>query len=107
VVIGDCGLIPIPFSGQGGKRGPDIELGYRLGAAHWGRGYATEAARAVLKFGIEDLGLDRIVAVTHPENHASKRVLVKTGFSDRGLTDRYYDHMTHLFEYVSVRAPGE
>jgi ribosomal-protein-alanine N-acetyltransferase len=57
----------------------DMEIGYGLGKAHWGKGLATEAATALLKYGFEQLGLDRIVAVTWPGNIASQRVLAKLG----------------------------
>ncbi len=55
------------------------ELLYALGREWWGRGYAPEAARACLRYGFEELGLERVVAVTRPLNHASRRVLEKTG----------------------------
>ena len=70
-VLGDCGLIEFAF------RGPEIELAYRLGKAHWGKGYATEAASAWTAYGLHELGLGSIVAVTHPANGASERVLDK------------------------------
>ena len=72
-VMGDCGLILY------GHRGPEIELAYRLAKPYWGRGYATEAARAWVAHGFEELALDRIVAETHPDNAASRRVLEKVG----------------------------
>jgi [ribosomal protein S5]-alanine N-acetyltransferase len=72
-VMGDCGLILYAHEG------PEIELGFRLGKPYWGKGYATEAARAWVAHGFGLLGLDRIVAATHPENAASQRVLEKVG----------------------------
>ncbi len=80
-VMGDAGLILYAH------RGPEIELGYRLAKAYWGRGYATEAARAWLAHGFETLGLKRIVAVTHPEHVASQRVLEKIGMRREGTAD--------------------
>ena len=59
--------------------GDEIEVGYAFALAHWGRGYATELAAAWLRFGFERLGLDRIVAVASPENHASRHVMEKLG----------------------------
>jgi RimJ/RimL family protein N-acetyltransferase len=59
--------------------GPEIEIGYRLPQASWGRGIASAAAARLLAFGFQERGLERIVAVTHPENHASQRVLKKLG----------------------------
>lgn len=58
---------------------PCIEIGWRLAAAHWGQGYATEGAKAALAFGFETLGLDEIVSFTVPENVRSRRVMEKIG----------------------------
>ncbi len=80
--LGWCGVFPLEDSGL-------IELGYRYARAAWGQGIATEAARAVLDYGFRQLGLDPIVAVTHPDNLASRRVLEKLGFSHEGPA-RYY-----------------
>lgn len=62
----------------------EIEVGYRLMKSAWGRGLATEGARAMLRYGFCERGLDRIVAVTHPDNAASQRVLRKLGLDYRG-----------------------
>ena len=59
---------------------PDIELGFAFASELAGRGYATEAARAVLTDAHERLGLRRIAAVVQPDNIASLRVLAKLGF---------------------------
>jgi ribosomal-protein-alanine N-acetyltransferase len=80
-VLGDAGLV------HWAHRGPEVELAYRLGKAHWGRGYATEAARAWVEAGLGELGLGRIVAVTYPDNIASRRVLEKSGFRFERLAD--------------------
>ena len=58
---------------------PCVEVGWRLAAAQWGQGYATEAARAALRFGFESLGLGAIVALTCTENLRSRRVMAKLG----------------------------
>ena len=60
-------------------------MGYVLARAHWGKGYATEAAAAVLRFAREDLGLERVEATCRPGNAASQRVLVKIGMQQEGL----------------------
>jgi ribosomal-protein-alanine N-acetyltransferase len=57
----------------------ETEVAYLLGRRYWGRGLATEAARAGLSFAFETLGLERIVAIVHPENVASRRVIEKLG----------------------------
>jgi RimJ/RimL family protein N-acetyltransferase len=58
---------------------PCVEIGWRLAAEHWGRGYATEGARAALAFGFDQLGLQEIVSFTVPENQRSRRVMEKIG----------------------------
>ncbi|MEN9659382.1 MAG: hypothetical protein RL571_2847 [Pseudomonadota bacterium] len=72
--IGFSGLhIPtkeLPFS-------PCVELGWRLAFEHWGKGYATEAARAALAFGFNTLKLDEIVSFTALSNYKSHAVMEK------------------------------
>ena len=69
--------------------GPEIEVGYRFLKSYWGRGYATESARASIAYGFDELGLDRIVAVALAENIASRRVLEKCGLNEIGLVHAY------------------
>ncbi|TDD87303.1 GNAT family N-acetyltransferase [Actinomadura rubrisoli] len=57
----------------------DVELGYRLKASVWGRGYATEGARALIRKGFTELGVERVWAQTMAVNLASRRVLEKAG----------------------------
>lgn len=63
------------------KRG---EIGYWVGPPHWGKGYATEAVRAVLGYGFGELGLYRIYADHFAGNDASGRVLTKVGMTQEG-----------------------
>lgn len=58
---------------------PELELLYGIGAEHWGKGYATEAARAMLRYGFEHLGFDHVAASTDAPNTASVRVMQKLG----------------------------
>lgn len=58
---------------------PAVELGYRLGQAQWGRGYATEAAGALLRFGLTTAGLDRIISIRDVDNVQSRHVQEKLG----------------------------
>jgi RimJ/RimL family protein N-acetyltransferase len=60
------------------------ELGYWIGVPYWGNGYATEAARAVVKYGFGTLGLHRIFASRFANNPASARVLKKIGMRHEG-----------------------
>ena len=81
--IGAYALIYIPKT-------TEVEVGYRLQKPAWGRGLATEGARALVRYGMFELGLDRIVGLTHPDNDASKHVLMKAGLQPCG-TGHYYD----------------
>ncbi len=69
--------------------GPEIEVGYRFLRKHWGNGYATEAARASIEFGLGELRLERIVAVTLPTNRASRHVMEKCGMTFVGVMNVY------------------
>jgi RimJ/RimL family protein N-acetyltransferase len=60
------------------------ELGWVFDPVYWGRGYATEATRILVRFGFDDLGLHRISATCHPDNAASARVLEKAGMTFEG-----------------------
>lgn len=80
-IIGWCGLQP--FEPYPDKK----EIFYGLSPVFWNKGYMTEAVRAVLTYGFDDLGLPEIVAGVKPENTASIAVLEKTGFVFRGILD--------------------
>jgi len=60
---------------------PAVEVGWRLAREHWGRGYATEAARASLEFGFDKLDLEEIVSFTTVANVRSRRVMEKLGMT--------------------------
>lgn len=70
--------------------GPVTEIGWRLRADAWGHGYATEAARAALRYGFDTLGADEIVAVTAPANVRSRRVMERLGMTHDPADD--FDH---------------
>lgn len=69
---------------------PCVEVGWRLAANHWGRGLATEGARAVVKHAFGELGLDEIVSFTVPANVRSRRVMEKIGMTHDASED--FDH---------------
>jgi RimJ/RimL family protein N-acetyltransferase len=79
----------VPFAGFVGLSVPSfvahftpcVEIGWRIDAKHWGHGYATESARAVLAFGFERLLLREIVSFTVLDNLRSRRVMEKIGMS--------------------------
>jgi RimJ/RimL family protein N-acetyltransferase len=58
---------------------PDREVGWVLGREHWGKGYATEAARAALDHAFDTLGWERAISLIHPENERSVRVAERLG----------------------------
>lgn len=66
---------------------PCVEIGWRLATAYWGRGYATEAARAALRFGFNDLGLEEIVSFTVPANLPSRGVMARLGMTHTPADD--------------------
>lgn len=65
---------------------PAVEVGWRLGSAHRGRGYATEAAAAALSWGFDTLGLEEIVSIHEPDNVPSGRVMDRLGFGPASAT---------------------
>jgi RimJ/RimL family protein N-acetyltransferase len=69
---------------------PCVEIGWRLSADHWGRGYATEGARAALAFGFDVVGLREVVSFTVPANLRSRRVMEKIGMKRDPAED--FDH---------------
>jgi RimJ/RimL family protein N-acetyltransferase len=85
--IGFVGIIAaddnMPFS-------PAIEIGWRLAKEHWGRGLASEGARAAAAFGFRELGLDQIVALTAAVNLRSRRVMERLGMHRDPAEDFLY-----------------
>jgi RimJ/RimL family protein N-acetyltransferase len=74
----------------------EVEVGYRLLPKAWGQGYATEGACELVRYGFDDVGLDRIIGITHKDNFASQRVLMKAGLADEGW-GHYYGWRVRLF----------
>ena len=83
--VGYVGLWPADYLADG-----MVEVGWRLAAAHWGNGYATEAAREALRVGFEEVGLDEIVSFTVPQNVRSRRVMERIGLRRDAAGD--FDH---------------
>ncbi|MEP9353651.1 GNAT family N-acetyltransferase [Xanthobacter sp. KR7-65] len=73
---GYTGLVHVPYAAH---FTPAVEIGWRFDPAFWGRGYATEAARAALAFGFGVLNLEEIVAITVPANVRSRAVMTRLG----------------------------
>ncbi|HLA43548.1 MAG TPA: GNAT family N-acetyltransferase [Aggregatilineales bacterium] len=83
IFMGQCGLHML-------DKTPEVEIAYAIGKGFWGDGISTEAGRAVLRWGFEEYGMDRIVAVAVQENTASQRVMVKLGMR--------YEKIAHVYE---------
>lgn len=104
VLLGRCGLNLIVETSE-------VELDFVVARDCWGRGYVTEAATAALEFGFGILKLDRIIALSKPENTASRRVIEKMGMMYRkeaeywGIVCAYYD--ISKADYRSIRAKGK
>lgn len=77
-LIGNCG---IRLQSAGARKG---DIGYELSPEHWGHGYATEAARAIVAYGFTQLGLHRIESWCIAENVGSAHVLQKLGMQQEG-----------------------
>lgn len=90
-LIGDCGLVWQEVEGV-----QEPEIGYHVHREHQGRGYATEAARAVRDYAFGTLGCDHVISMIRPENLASRRVAEKNGLTvDRTVFWRGYDHCVY------------
>lgn len=83
---------------------PAVEVGWRLGSKWWGNGYATEAGRASLNYGTNDLLLDRIICIYEPGNTASVAVAARLGFREymTTLDPNYPDQTLTIAEMSRV-----
>ncbi|WP_312118020.1 GNAT family N-acetyltransferase [Brevibacillus reuszeri] len=82
-IIGTCGFNYLDFENE------RAEIGYDLGYPYWGKGYAPEAIRAFIRFGFENLHLNRVEAKVEPENLNSIKVLRKLRFVEEGKLRQY------------------
>jgi RimJ/RimL family protein N-acetyltransferase len=82
---GDDRLIGMCGAYQWNRSNRRIDIGYHVRPAHWGHGYATEAARAIIDWCFQNLDLHRIQADCTDGNLASERVLLKCGFTVEGI----------------------
>jgi ribosomal-protein-alanine N-acetyltransferase len=94
-----CGAVGLHLAGLHRR----AELGYWVGVPYWGKGFATEAARAAVAFGFETLRLHRIYAHHFSENTASRRVLEKIGMRHEG---RSRQHVQKWGQFIDVENYG-
>lgn len=83
-LVGQCGLAYLTGSHE-------VEIFYALGQSAWGKGLATEAAGAMLRYGFETCQLPQIIGLAVIENAGSRRVLEKIGLKYQGVTTQYYN----------------
>lgn len=96
-LIGFIGLATVTFSAP---FAPCIEIGWRLSADHWGRGFATEGATEIVRYAFEDMNLDSLVSFTTVKNVRSRRVMEKLRMTHNFADD--FDH-PHLSESHPLR----
>lgn len=94
-IVGRCG-----YNTREGYDGP--ELGYVFAKRHWGKGYAGEVIEAVLKYGFEELGFDRINAFVMPQNEVSVYLLEKFGFKYNSQVELHdKTHLWYMLDAIS------
>ncbi len=96
-LIGGVGLSPQEDGGH--------QLGYWLGRRHWGRGFATEAGRGLLRYAVEDLGIGNITSSYMKGNDASARVLEKLGFIESGEGETYSLSLEETRPHINMVLP--
>ena len=97
-VVGDCGLVAQHIDGV-----DEVEIGWHVRRDLWGKGYATEAARACMAYGMATLGCTRFVSIIAPDNIASRRVAEKIGMTVERETDwRGKTILLHAVEHPTV-----
>jgi RimJ/RimL family protein N-acetyltransferase len=72
--------------------GPKVGIGYVAARAHWGKGYVSEATRAIIDWAFQQQSIYRVYATTDIENVASQRVLEKVGMECEGILRKYIVH---------------
>ena len=100
-LVGTAILKPIPASGTNGGFSEDIEIGWHLARRHWGRGLASEAARALLALGFQRFELPLLHAVVEAPNTRSLAVARRIGMRHVGKTSAYYDLELEHFEITA------
>ncbi len=94
LVVGTVALVEVDdFDG-------DYEIGWHLAPAHWGQGYALESGIALLRHGFDAAGLDRVLALVHPDNERSLRACVRLGMERSGMR---INHGSEHAEFVAEK----
>ncbi len=95
--VGRAGLIYLAYD----DTQPDIEVAYALTKTAWGKGYATELAKAIIQWGFKHLPVKRLVAVINPQNDRSRHVLEKANMSYVGIA-HYWNSDAALYEIARI-----
>ncbi|MEC7838610.1 MAG: GNAT family N-acetyltransferase [Chlamydiota bacterium] len=95
VLIGFAGLVHLECD----ISNPEVEVGYWFLPEYWGKGYATEAAKACIEWAFTHLSIDKIVGITHPDHKRSQHVLKKSGLKYIGASI-YRGNDVHRFEVM-------
>ncbi|MEC4985618.1 MAG: GNAT family N-acetyltransferase [Oscillatoria sp. PMC 1068.18] len=101
-----CGAIGLIIN----RRDNNAEMGYWIGKAYWNQGYCTEAGKAMLKYGFETLGLNRIHAAHFARNPGSGRVMEKMGMSQEGYLRQHTlkgDNYEDVVQYGILKSEWE
>ncbi|MCX7114450.1 MAG: GNAT family N-acetyltransferase [Gammaproteobacteria bacterium] len=93
--IGQAGLFHLGFDDSQSE----IEVAYRLHKKFWGQGLATELVTVLIQWGFNHLAIQKIIAIVHPENEASRRVMEKSGMHYQGIIS-YKDQQLPCYEAV-------
>ncbi len=103
-LMGRCGLQYLPDTDE-------VEVDFILGRAFWGQGFATEAGRASVRYGFEELGAGCIVGIVHVENGASQRALAKLGMTRKKRAEYFgmdcYQYSVDRAAYEAVSPTWE
>lgn len=91
-LIGDCGCTVQEVEGRS-----EVEVGYHVRRDLWGKGYATEAARACMEYAFVKVGAERVISIIRPENMQSRRVAEKNGLTCEKIVFWHgYDHCIYV-----------
>jgi RimJ/RimL family protein N-acetyltransferase len=100
-MIGDCGIIHQSIDGK-----DELELGYHFRRDRWGRGYATEAAKACMEFAFRTLDAEKLISLIRPENMPSRRVAERNGMKiERQIVHWGLPHLVYAMGREEFESP--
>lgn len=81
---------------------PFTELAYRLARKHWGKGFATEAAKAILEYAFNTLNIDRLISIIEPGNAASVKVAIRVGMT-RVKSTKFHEFSVDIYSTQKIK----